>query len=102
MRSASSPRVCITTTSRITPALVRILHGRRADSPACLRPDPLTAGTMSYGAGTANAAIRALIERGDLEEISGRERYRLYEAPRIFEAAYGPVESEEEGSASAG
>lgn len=48
---------------------------------------------------TANAAIRALIERGDLEEISGRERYRLYEAPRIFEAAYGPVESEEESSA---
>ena len=50
---------------------------------------------------TANAAIRALIERGDLEEISGRERYRLYEAPRIFEAAYGPVASDEEGSASA-
>ncbi len=50
---------------------------------------------------TANAAIRALIERGDLEEISGRERYRLYEAPKIFEAAYGPVEPEEEGSTSA-
>ena len=47
---------------------------------------------------TANTAIRALIERGDLEEISGRERYRLYEAPRIFEAAYGPVEQEEEDS----
>lgn len=43
---------------------------------------------------TANAAIRALIERGDLEEISGRERYRLYEAQRIFEAAYGPVDSD--------
>ena len=49
---------------------------------------------------TANAAIRALIERGDLEETSGRERYRLYEAPRIFEAAYGPVEPEEEDSSS--
>ncbi len=47
---------------------------------------------------TANAAIRALIERGDLTEISGRQRYRLYEAPRIFEAAYGPVEPEDEGS----
>lgn len=44
---------------------------------------------------TANAAIRALIERGDLEETSGRERNRLYEAPRIFEAAYGPVDPEE-------
>ena len=42
---------------------------------------------------TANAAIRALIKRGDLQEISGRERYRLYEAPRIFAAAYGPVEA---------
>lgn len=44
---------------------------------------------------TANAAIRALIERGDLEETSGRERNRLYEAPQIFEAAYGPVDPEE-------
>ena len=44
---------------------------------------------------TANAAIRALIERGDLEEISGRERNRLYQASRIIEAAYGPVDSDE-------
>lgn len=50
---------------------------------------------------TANAAIRALVERGDLEETSGRERYRLYMAPRIFEAAYGPVESEQEEKDSA-
>lgn len=45
---------------------------------------------------TANAAIRALIERGDLEEISGRERFRLYHAPAIFEAAYGPVDPDED------
>ena len=47
---------------------------------------------------TANAAIRTLIERGDLREISGRERYRLYDAPRIFEAVFGPVEDEEDGT----
>lgn len=40
---------------------------------------------------TAHAAINALVERGDLAEITGRERGRIYEAPRIFEAVYGPV-----------
>ncbi len=50
---------------------------------------------------TANAAIQALIERGDLKEISGRDRYRLYEAPKIFAAAYGPVEPKDGGLAPA-
>ena len=40
---------------------------------------------------TAHAAIDALVERGDLVEITGRERGRIYEAGRIFEAVYGPV-----------
>lgn len=44
---------------------------------------------------TAHAAIDALVERGDLREITGRGRYRIYEAPRIFEAVYGPVEVED-------
>ena len=42
-------------------------------------------------------APRRQVERRRQLEHS-RERYRLYEAPRIFEAAYGPVEPEEEGS----
>lgn len=41
---------------------------------------------------TAHAAIDALVERGDLVETTGRERNRIYEAPRIFEAVYGPIE----------
>jgi Fic family protein len=40
---------------------------------------------------TAHAAIDALVERGDLEEVTGKERNRIYEAPRIFEAVYGEV-----------
>jgi Fic family protein len=41
---------------------------------------------------TAHAAIDALVERGDLQEVTGRERGRVYEAPRIFDAVYGPVD----------
>lgn len=41
---------------------------------------------------TAHAAIDALVERGDLVEVTGRERGRIYEAPRIFEAVYGGVQ----------
>lgn len=40
---------------------------------------------------TAQAAIDALVERGDLREVTGRARRRVYEAPAIFEAVYGPV-----------
>jgi hypothetical protein len=41
---------------------------------------------------TAQAAIEELVERGDLIEVTGRGRRRIYEAPRIFEAVYGAVE----------
>lgn len=41
---------------------------------------------------TAHAAIEALVDRGDLVEVTGRERGRIYEAPRIFDAVYGTVE----------
>ena len=41
---------------------------------------------------TANTAIRVLVESGDLQEISGRECYRPYQATEIFDAVYGPVE----------
>ena len=41
---------------------------------------------------TAHSAIDALVERGDLNEVTGRERGRIYEAPRIFDAVYGPVD----------
>ena len=40
---------------------------------------------------TAHAAIEVLVERGDLQEITGKERNRIYEAPRIFKAVYGDV-----------
>ena len=45
---------------------------------------------------TAHAAIDALVERGDLVEVTGRERRRIYEAPRIFEAVYGSVDVEDQ------
>jgi Fic family protein len=47
---------------------------------------------------TAQSAINALVERGDLEEITGRDRGRVYEAPQIFEAVYGPVVVPEDDS----
>lgn len=40
---------------------------------------------------TAQAAIETLVGRGDLVEITGKERGRIYRAPRIFEAVYGTV-----------
>lgn len=45
---------------------------------------------------TAHAAIDALVERGDLIEVTGRERGRVYESPRIFEAVYGSVDIEDQ------
>jgi Fic family protein len=41
---------------------------------------------------TAQAAIDALVERGELAEVTGRERNRIYEAKRIFDAVYGDVD----------
>lgn len=46
---------------------------------------------------TAHAAIEVLVQRGDLVEVTGKERGRFYEAPRIFEAVYGPVVVPETG-----
>lgn len=40
---------------------------------------------------TAQAAIDVLAERGDLVEVSGRQRGRVYQAPRIFGVVYGDV-----------
>jgi Fic family protein len=44
---------------------------------------------------TAHAAIEALVDRGDLVEVPGRSRARLYEAPQIFAAVYGATEHPE-------
>lgn len=41
---------------------------------------------------TAHSAIETLVERGDLQEVTGRDRGRIYEAPGIFGAVYGPVD----------
>lgn len=48
---------------------------------------------------TAQAAIDALVERGELAEVTGRERNRIYEATRIFDAVYGTVEVPESAGA---
>ncbi|MDX2378963.1 MAG: hypothetical protein QNM02_04305 [Acidimicrobiia bacterium] len=40
---------------------------------------------------TAQAAIIALVERGDLTETTGRRRKRFYMANGIFDAVYGEV-----------
>jgi Fic family protein len=50
---------------------------------------------LGVTAPTAHAAIDALVERGDLQEITGRERNRIYQAPRIFDAVYGPINASE-------
>jgi len=50
------------------------------------------ASVLSVTRPTAQAAIDALVERGDLVEVTGRERRRVYQAPRIFEAVYGEVD----------
>ena len=53
---------------------------------------PSVARTLDVTRPTAHAAIESLVQRGDLHEVTGRERGRIYEAPRIFDAVYGPVE----------
>lgn len=42
---------------------------------------------------TAQAAIRVLLDRGDLVEITGRSRGRIYEAPQIFHSVYGDLDT---------
>jgi Fic family protein len=49
---------------------------------------------------TAQRAIDTLVERGDLVEITGFERNRVYEAHTIFDAVYGPATAD--ASADAG
>ncbi len=41
---------------------------------------------------TAHTAINALVDRGDLREVTGRDRNRIYEAPQIFDAVYGDID----------
>ncbi len=41
---------------------------------------------------TAHAAIDALVQRGDLVEVTGFARNRIYRAPAIFDAVYGSVD----------
>ena len=49
------------------------------------------AGFLGVTPPTAYAAIDTLVERGDLVEITNRTRNRLYEAPGIYQAVYGPL-----------
>ncbi len=42
---------------------------------------------------TANASIKALVQRDDLIEISGRKRFRLFRAPKIYDAVFGDIDA---------
>lgn len=61
---------------------------------------PMAVSWLKVTRPTVHAAIAALEERGDLREITGRQRRRLYEAPLIYQAVYGPVEAEPSEAAS--
>ena len=50
------------------------------------------AGFLGVTPPTAYAAIDTLVERGDLVEITNRTRNRMYEAPHIYQAVYGPLD----------
>lgn len=52
---------------------------------------PQVRGDLGVSKPTAQLAIDALVERGTLEEISGRKRGRIYLAPAIYDAIYGDV-----------
>jgi Fic family protein len=41
---------------------------------------------------TAHAAIETLVTRGDLVEMTGLKRGRVYHAPRIYDAVYGSID----------
>lgn len=45
---------------------------------------------------TAQKAIETLVRRGDLLELTGRSRGRVYYAPEIYNAVYGPIPTENE------
>lgn len=53
--------------------------------------------TMSVTRPTAQAAVDALVDRGDLVEVTGRRRHRVYEAPRILAAVYSETEVDKAG-----
>ena len=55
---------------------------------------PRVAGYLGVTPPTAYAAINTLVERGDLIEVPSAGRSRLYEAPHIYQAVYGPLEPE--------
>ncbi len=50
------------------------------------------AAALEITAATANSAIKVLVERGELREITGRQRGRIFEAPRILDAVYGDID----------
>ncbi len=53
------------------------------------------AASLAVSKPTAHNAIDTLVERGDLVEMTGRERGRVFEAPGIFDIAFGDVPPEE-------
>jgi Fic family protein len=40
---------------------------------------------------TAQVAVKVLVDRGDLVEVTGRQRGRVYEASRIIKSLYGEI-----------
>jgi Fic family protein len=52
---------------------------------------PLVASLLGVSKPTAHAIIGKLVERGDLVEITGRGRRRIYLAPHIRDCVYGPI-----------
>lgn len=60
----------------------------------------LVAQRLDVAAPTAHRAIATLVERGDLVEITGGRRHRVYRAGQIFDAVYGDI-SPPSGSADA-
>jgi Fic family protein len=58
---------------------------------------PRVVSLLSVTRPTAQTAIDTLVDRRDLVEVTGRQRRRMYEAPRIFDAVYGAVDVPGEG-----
>ena len=102
-----------------TVRLVELQHGMRSDLLADKQPNSVvrlgellfstpvvTAPQVEQALGvtrqTAQSAVRLLVDRGDLVEITGRERGRIYEAPKIFQAVYGDIELSDSTSAKGG
>lgn len=56
------------------------------------------ANTLQVSPPTAYSAINALVDRGDLVELGQRSRNRIYQAPHIFEAAYGQLPADQDNA----